>query len=200
MLMSAEGRREFQAAQAPTIRGRTQHVAYLDDAAHFGEEAGRSTALPQVNLEELWLQNSGVPYDPSELESTTVATTDDFEFGSDDVDIDIDTPPRHGGGRVGGERFRVDRPPPQRPQFVARPPEPGPQGGPMREAGRVGRFAILREEGGRPEPAPPPRAPQQATRVAHARPSALEQSRAMQSRQKLPNIYDRIREGFLDDD
>jgi len=216
MLMSSEGRSEFRAAQG--IRGRTVDAVMLDEAMNFEAPARhnhRQASAPQVNLEELWMVNSGIPYEPGE----TSTGPEDFEFTSDEADIDVGTPRPSGGRQVGGQRFQVGRDPVPRTPPMSREVVPGPQGGPMREIGRAGRFAVLGE-------IPPPREPlmvevptvlsriqtqlnrdrperparqEQPERQARPR-NAMEQSRVMQAKERLPTVYDRIQNGFLDDD
>ncbi len=197
MLMSAEGRAEFQAAQTmrDPVRGRPRFAAMIDDDQSF------EPPTPEVNLEAMWMQNSGIPYEPGE--SPVTSSSNDFGFDSYDYQIDIneEATPRY-GGRVGGARFRVDRPLEPRPSFSPGRPEPGPQGGNMREVGRSGRFSILAEME-RTAPPPPPPAPRaMPPRVASSGPrNALARSREIQAQlQSRPTAYDRIQKGFLDDD
>ena len=83
-------------------------------------------------------------FDLEALDATPPQDTDmDITFDSGEGDIEFDTvPERHAsGGGVGGGRFNVMRPPtrePFRPVVAS-----GPQGGQMREVGRVGRFPLL---------------------------------------------------------
>lgn len=217
--MSSEGRSEFRAA-SQNILGRTTDVVFLDDAMGFAEprhNRRQAAAAPPVNLEELWMQNSGVPYEPGE----TSTGYEDFEFSSDEADIDIDTPRPSGGRRVGGERFQVGRDPPPRTPPMSREIVAGPQGGPMREIARVGRFPVLGEE--RPPNREPlivevptvlsriqtqlarqerERAPRERT-PRHVPPpprNAMDQSRVMQAKERLPTVYDRLQSNVFDDD
>jgi hypothetical protein len=104
----------------------------------------------------------------------------DIEFGGDDIEIDPG-PERHGGG-VGGERFNVLRPPtrePFRPQIAS-----GPQGGPMREVGRAGRFPILAEQ----DRTPP--APRESTLIPREeRPNIRE---LLAYNQRVTDLHDRL--------
>ena len=116
MLLSYGGMREFEGAQA------------------LRHESHTAQALREMAEHQPEVFNPGV-----------AETADDdfqisFDHGDDWVDAEstFRTPAR-------GERFSVLRPP-QREPFRPPPPIPGPQGGPMREVGRVGRFAILAEE------------------------------------------------------
>lgn len=101
-----------------------------------------------------------------------------------------------------GARFNVLRPPVREP-FRPPPPVPGPQGGPMREVGRVGRFAILTEQDREP---PPDYLAEARARLedrmttlspTQQRPTAVElnsrqaEVRAMQH-ETLPTSYDRL--------
>lgn len=126
---------------------------------------------------------------------------DDFEFGSGE-DIDIpDGPLPSGAGR-----FRVDRPPPRTPFVATR--VPGPQGGPMREVGRVGRFALMVEQDMQQAPAPQtatimsvansrgvvPQVRQDAEKL-----NAAQQAKRAALHDKLPTAYERVAGDFLAD-
>lgn len=151
----------------------------------------------------MWLQGSGIPYDPEQFIGT-VAPTDDFEFGSDDIDIDT-AGPRPTGGRI-ASRTRMDRP--------------------QVEIGRAGRFPII--DAGRSLTAQAnqdraalaesiratedervfqaldrigregfdPRPPGLTTKEANTR----QYVKTLQEKQKLPTVYDRLQSGFLDED
>jgi len=205
--MSSEGQRELQAAQSfRETRGRARNTPVLDVLS--------ATSLPE--LEEMWLQGSGVPYEPGALESAP-SDYSDFEFSSSEDDSP--------GPRVGGERFRIDRPLPARAAFSPGAPVEGPQGGALREIARVGRFPVMaagerfrvsepRQVGSlreRPEfPILPLPAPFRRSASAPSRPSApapverpttgLERAREVQARERLPTAFERIDRGFLDDD
>ncbi len=97
------------------------------------------------------MQSRPPPVAPPSVEEAIFESWAEGAAGADENEISFDhdidsergdeafrTPAR-------GERFNVLRPP-QREPFRPPPPVPGPQGGNMREVGRVGRFAILSDD------------------------------------------------------
>lgn len=262
LLMSAAGRSELQAAQSfsprgPTtfrqalaapLRGRTELVAMLDDAAFFQDDSSgdgldsiegfdgagldgelesalgagaqnrrrqvsaSASAASSVDLSAMWMQGTGIPYDPAQL-AVDGSPNDGFEFDTGDFAMRVPDYPSGGGPRGGGVRFRVDQPaPPPRPTFER----------PTREVARVGsngRFAIITDQAraeraehpiaddlralermardagnhdfniARPEP--PPR--DITANQANARQSAVQQAKVLQARSKIPSVYDRLR-------
>lgn len=131
----------------------------------------------------------------------------DIEFETEPSEIaDYPRYPRGGGGAV-QERFRVDRPPVHRPFVAER--IPGPQGGPMREAGRAGRFPILREVQVREarstlsaltdDATALPERPQ-PTRPTAPEVNARQQAKRAELHRTLPTAYERVARGdFLAD-
>ena len=161
----------------------------------------RVASMGQVDLAAMWMQGTGIPYDPGQLHAPD--HLDDFSFDTGEMNVDATSYPRGGGG--GGQRFRVDGAAPARPTFDRSIIN---NQGPMREAARVGqngRFAVLREQ----PPAPPPptifeqvardagvpyRAPPTPDVTVPARaPSALQQARQLQASSRVPSTYDRLR-------
>ena len=195
-------------AAPPPLRGRPRVAAVVDDATFFGEEdsgdwtggwrepqeAPVAAAVSQMDLAAMWMQGTGIPYDPSQLVGTPGA--DDFEFSTGDIDVSAASRAAMPSGGGGGGRFRVDRPTPQRPSFDRTTVN---NHGPMRETARVrDRFAVLREV----QPAgPPPRMPPAQVQESFAPPepvpvrlSAIQQARVLQASVK-PGVssYDRLR-------
>lgn len=204
MLLSPMGRGEFEAAQGEPVD--------LDDMLGLGRPRMERTAsrgrpaptLANVNLEEMWLNGTGIPYEPSEI---PVVADDGFEFSSGEEDIDLGGPPI--GPRTGGVRFRVDRAPSERGLVNDQRA--------MRQVNQVrnGRFALLAED---PAPRqegtpvatiadriatrtgvmrPPPR--DITASDANARQSVMQQARVLQERAKRPTVYDRLRNNPIDD-
>lgn len=143
------------------------------------------------------------------LEEAPVSDGFDIEFEREAGETDLPRYPRGGGGAV-QERFRVDRPPQPRPFVAAR--IPGPQGGPMQEAGRAGRFPILREVQVREARSALAALTDEATALlersqptTRSRPTAPElnarqQEKRAQLHQTLPTAYERVARGdFLAD-
>lgn len=127
---------------------------------------------------------------------------DDFEFGSGE-DIELQDGPHPSMA----PRFRVDRPPPPRTPFMAN-RVPGPQGGPMREAGRVGRFALMVEQDLQEQrPAMQADLDRMALNrgvVPQVRQDAEKLNAAQQAKRaalhdKLPTAYERVAGDFLAD-
>ena len=185
MFLSPAARRELQAAQQE-----------------------RSMPRPQPG--------QGRPYaitdDPTDgfldLRLEDAPQSDDFEFSTDDEEIDI--PDRPTGNGVGGGRFRVDRPPVREPFVAAR--AYGPQVGRMEEVGRVGRFALLREA----DPPPVVReaidrlvgqqdeirhrgAEQRQTQLEARQLNTQQQAKRAALHDKLPTAYERVAGDFLAD-
>ena len=136
MLLSASACRELEAAQQsydmPAQRApRPMRERQASSAAQYRSQVAGAEAEPGY-------------FDLEALDATPPQDTGmDITFDSGEGDIEFDTvPERHAsGGGVGGGRFNVLRPPVHEPfrSVVAS----GPQGGQMREVGRVGRFPLL---------------------------------------------------------
>jgi hypothetical protein len=159
-----------------------------------------ASSVAHVDLAAMWMQGTGIPYDPAQLASSGDA--DDFSFDTGEMDVSAANMPRGGGG---GGRFRVDGGAPPRTAFNR---ELINSQGPMREATRVGqggRFAVLREQEAARAPrvvepqavfenvraavAPPPPPVSMPTRA----PSALQQARQLQASSHKPSAYDMLR-------
>ncbi len=215
MLLSPAGRQEMQAAQsmpfpaARPIRGQTAVAVQFDDAGLFEESqnfGSRTASAPAVDLESMWMANTGIPYEPGSSVMDDGLT--DFEFTTyepQDLDLDLERPV---GGSRGGVRFRVDQPPPPRP-IATRPVAS--ERGPMREVTRVreGRFSVLREDSSpsRDEftnmvrdaiPASRPTRPSAAE--LNAKQSAIQQARTLQENAKRPTAYQHLLANSLGDD
>ena len=165
---------------------------------HNARVARTTQAMDQVDLAAMWMQGTGIPFDPGQL---VAPGGDGFEFDTGEMAVDA-AYPRGGGG--GGARFRVDGPAPQRQPFNRTRVDDG--GVEIGRIGRGGRFE------GRPPSPPAPPAPTifEQVRVVYNSPrpppppepprppvSAVQQAREMQSRSKGPSVYDLIRSNPL---
>jgi hypothetical protein len=182
MLMSAGAQAEYRAARQMAPSTTASSEVDLGD-----EPTIAADTMSQADLTALWMQNSDIPVD-----STSLADVEplDFEFSSD-LDDEIPRAP------MSRDRFRIDRPVPQR-SFDRNLVN---DQGPMEEEGRVrgGRFAVLRPRAPtRPiERVAPVEAPQRE--VTASRQSAVQQANALQSRTKAPTVYDRLRKNPYED-
>lgn len=209
-IMSQSGRGEYEAARRVAARpapprGRPRVAAVVDEENFFGDddwtgdwrgpvEEAPNVAMSQMDLAAMWMQGTGIPFDPSQLVGAPGA--DDFEF-STGADIDVRAASQAPSGGGSGGRFRVDRPAPPRPAFDRTTVN---NQGPMREAGRVrDRFSVLREV----QPAGAPRIPVVAqVQESFASPepvpvklSAIQQARVLRAsvQPSGPSTYDRLR-------
>ncbi len=171
--------------------GLSQHTA--QSQGHNARVASTAARMDSVDLASMWMQGTGIPYDPSQL---IAPGGDGFEFDTGDFVVDARDTPRGGGGGSGA-RFRVDGGAPPRTPFNR---DLVNDQGPMTEAARVrgGRFPILREVMVAPRiqaPRPPP--PPVEAPVRPAPRNAIAQAREMQSRARGPSVYDLIRSNPL---
>jgi hypothetical protein len=127
------------------------------------------------------------------------------DFGVTFEPVDVPDGPRPTTSRE-DTRFRVDRGTPVYRRFDAS-MQSGPQGGPMQEVGRVGRFPVLAERpltrSDRRHPAESVEALRQAMGGRYIEDSP-EPPRPVKvekpiDRSKLPTAYDRLTSNFLDD-
>jgi hypothetical protein len=178
-------------------------MLFLSPAARQEVEAARMISTRAVPMPSPGRERPSVeePSFVEGLDEPPMSFGDDISFDTSDLDVD-DVPRYPTHGRV-VERFRVDRPPPLRPFVAER--LPGPQGGPMREAGQVGRFTLMREVDASPAyestqvvretgPERPSRDRQEAAKLnaaQHAKRAALHAT--------LPTAYERVASDFLSD-
>jgi hypothetical protein len=201
MLLSASACRELGAAQQ-------SYGMPAQRALRVARERPESAAQFRFRTREV--EADPAYFDLEALDASPPDDSMDIEFGGDAIEFDP-LPERHGGS-VGGGRFNVLRPPtrePFRPQIAS-----GPQGGPMHEVGRVGRFAILAEQDRAPpvpremtlierlhqnvrEPAYDQRAPNLSGHLMSSREEAARQAQ----HETLPTAWDRLTgEDPYDDD
>jgi hypothetical protein len=173
---------------------------WQDHGRHNARVASVASAMDNTDLAAMWMQGTGIPFDPAQL---AAPGGDGFEF---DTELAVDTSAYPRGGGASGPRFRVDGAPPARPAFDrGLVNDMGPTTVAAR-VGRDGRFPVLREQ-----PVPRPRVQDifdqvraQAARIdAPARPeprppvSAIQQARDIQARSRGPSVYDLIRSSPL---
>jgi hypothetical protein len=172
--------------------------SWQDQTRHNARVASAANGMDNVDLAAMWMQGTGIPYDPSQLVSTD--HLDDFQFDTGDLAVDASAYPR--GGSSAAPRFRVDAAPPSRPAFNRSLVN---DQGPMVESARVrnGRFPVLRE---RPQPQNVDVFDQVRTHDVPApshesRPTApmnaMQQARQLQAKPKGPSVYDLIRNNPL---
>jgi hypothetical protein len=179
MLLSYGGMRELEGARAIQSAERARVLVNAPG------QAGGIYEITGVNANELSLD------EPTAEEEFGISFDQDFS----EFEGQVERP-------SSAERFNVLRPPAHEP-FRPPPPMPGPQGGNMREVGRVGRFSILAEQESRPDPAL--RFSEALQRIRGQRDSAQQEAREMNEKtreqviahraaihEKLPTAYDRL--------
>lgn len=190
--------RPQRAPDAPFDSSLLQSREALQEIAAAGQRLGRPSVVMDDPTDGM-LDLRNIPPEAHENIDFTgppFSNGDEITFDTEDIEVPVEYPRNM-------RRFRVDRPPQREPFTAVR--VPGPQGGPMREVGRVGRFALLREEDRQLTPAPdlverpwPERAPRQVPEAAKLNAKQIEKRAALH--EKLPTAYERIATGFLGDD